>query len=187
MDYKEKYEAALNSARKLREQVLNNELLGFPDQFTEIFPELTESEDERTRKELLVLVGSLQDYEPEIIERWAFWLEKQKEQKPDVFGDTLSDSIPDDWRTKLSTNDSSNAPELKAENMDAIDSCMLRYLQSAANRKDDDEIMEDTRKYKQELLDLIQKPAEWSEEDEFIKNGLIRGLKAKSRASPNSI
>ena len=94
-----------------------------------------------------------------------YGLEKQKDQKPDPFGDTLSDRIPDNWRMNLSTCNPSDF-HLKAENMDSIDSCMLRYLQSAANKKDDDEIMEDTRKYKQELVGLIQTPAGWCEEDE---------------------
>ena len=56
---------------------------------------------------------------------------------------------------------------------DAIEACMLRYLQSAASRKDDDEIMEDTRKYKQELVGLVQKPAGWSEEDEKMLERII--------------
>ena len=46
---------------------------------------------------------------------------------------------------------------------DAIESCMLRYLQSAANRNDDIGIIEDTKTYKSELISLIekeQKPAE---------------------------
>ena len=44
--------------------------------------------------------------------------------------------------------------------MDAIEACMLRYLQSAANRKNDCEVIEDTREYKKQLVDLIQKPDE---------------------------
>ena len=101
--------------------------------------------------------------------------EKQKEQKLT----TLNTGI-----ISLSTNDSSNTPELKAENMDAIDSCMLRYLQSAANRKDDDEIMEDTRKYKQKLFDLIQKPAEWSEEDDIHREWILECLADGKRKVP---
>lgn len=51
--YEKKYNEALERARNLMEQVRNNELLGFPDQFTEIFPELRESEDERIRKDII--------------------------------------------------------------------------------------------------------------------------------------
>ena len=47
---------------------------------------------------------------------------------------------------------------------DAIESCMLRYLQSAANRKDDIEIIEDTKAYKSELISIIEK--EWKPADE---------------------
>lgn len=75
------YDEALERARKLREQVLNNELLGFPDQFTEIFPELRESEDERIRKEIVSVIQKHYPNTPESY-RWISWLEKQKEQKP---------------------------------------------------------------------------------------------------------
>jgi hypothetical protein len=58
---------------------------------------------------------------------------------------------------------------------DAIESCMLRYLQSAANRKDDIEIIEDTKKYKKELLEIIekeQKPVEWDDDEMMCKRAI---------------
>lgn len=84
MDYENKYNEALERARNLMEQVRNNELLGFPDQFTEIFPELRENEDERVRKVIVKYFKELHEQLwinleiPDILT----WLEKQKEQKP---------------------------------------------------------------------------------------------------------
>lgn len=99
-------------------------------------PELKESEDERIREIIrLALIASedeLSDfYKVHNISRkeCTDWLEKQKEQKP------IRDIISGD----------------------AIESCMLRYLQSATNRKDDVEIIEDTMVFKKELLDIIKK------------------------------
>jgi len=48
-------------------------------------------------------------------------------------------------------------PKRDIVSSDAIESCMLRYLQSAANRKDDIEIIEDTKAYKSELISIIEK------------------------------
>lgn len=173
-------------AIKILREAHDNALFSVRTALETICPELAESEDERIRKELLEVIRHC--YEDggytlctDDYKKYLAYLEKQKEQKPaDPFGDTISDAIPDNWRTKLSTNDSSNVSELKAENMDAVEACMLRYLQSAANRKEDDEIMEDTRKYKQELIALTQKPAEWSEEDETcLENALWCVVKAR--------
>lgn len=44
------YDEALERARKIHNENVNNELLGFPEQIREIFPELRESEDERINK-----------------------------------------------------------------------------------------------------------------------------------------
>lgn len=110
------------------------------DAIIQIFPELKEDKDEKMRK---WLINYFEKINGEIVEedrkKIIAYLDKQKEQKP------IRDIISGD----------------------AIESCMLRYLQSAANRKDDIEIIEDTKAYKSELIDIIekeQKPAEWSEE-----------------------
>ena len=105
--------------------------------------------------------------------------EKQKEQKPTSFNEHYNpyDLCPalgiDDCEVitegnVTSLNKKEQKPIRDIISGDAIESCMLRYLQSAANRNDDIEIIEDTKKYKKELLEIIekeQKPAEWSEED----------------------
>ena len=47
-----------------------------------LFPELKESEDERTRKEIITYLSTVEDKELISYESWLAWLEKQGEQKP---------------------------------------------------------------------------------------------------------
>ena len=47
-----------------------------------LFPELKESEDERTRKEIITYLSTVEDKELISYESWVAWLEKQAEQKP---------------------------------------------------------------------------------------------------------
>ena len=80
------YDEALERAIKILDEILNNELIGFPDQIREIFPELRESDDERIRKALIKL---FQECDTDIefcntgftYQEVLDWLEKQKVQK----------------------------------------------------------------------------------------------------------
>lgn len=85
--YEKKYNEALERARKIHDEIVNNEVIGFPGQITDIFPELreSESEDERIRKGIKCYVEDMPD-------TYGFahgigkadmlaWLERQKEQK----------------------------------------------------------------------------------------------------------
>ncbi len=76
MDYKEKYEQALEVAK----ETYNKQPM-YKDWLESMFPELKESEDEKVRKEI---VGFIQiEVEDEIVgNKWIAWLEKQGEQKP---------------------------------------------------------------------------------------------------------
>lgn len=79
MDYKEKYEQALERARTIVEN--QNASSVWKDWLCNIFPEL-KSEDERIREELITFVkGSIQDEESEQRKAYLDWLEKQG-QKP---------------------------------------------------------------------------------------------------------
>ena len=69
MDYKKKYDEALERARKYM-------ALGYYTLMPEIFPELAESEDERIRKEIRDFLIDL-----ECKEEWVTYLEKQKQTK----------------------------------------------------------------------------------------------------------
>ena len=81
MDYEKKYNEALERARKIHDEIVNNEVIGFPGQITDIFPELAESEDEKAMK-LIASVFSeagnryIQKSERDIV---LAYLEKQKE------------------------------------------------------------------------------------------------------------
>lgn len=87
MDYKEKYNAALERARQFIEHPLQEDSANIVEY---ILPELAESEDERTRKEILnvfkqldegtTICGRNYDYA-----KWIAWLEKQGEQKTDPY------------------------------------------------------------------------------------------------------
>lgn len=77
------YDEALERARKMLNMILDNELLGFPGQIREIFPQLSESEseDERIRKVIVKYFEELHEQSwinleiPDILA----WLEKQKD------------------------------------------------------------------------------------------------------------
>ena len=66
-----KYEEALERARA-----------GKP--MDEVFPELKESKDERIRKELIAYIKGELAPGQELIKQWIAYLEKQKEQKPNI-------------------------------------------------------------------------------------------------------
>ena len=79
------YDEALERARKIHSEIVNNELLGFPRQIEDIFPQLRESEDERIRKELINFLRSpfiKENLTDKKVAPWIAYLEKQKEQKP---------------------------------------------------------------------------------------------------------
>ena len=100
------YDDALERARKIHNEIINNEIIGFPGQIIEIFPQLreSESEDERIRKFLLdyaieMIAGlesdislstydGIKGHDPDAEAELTQWqkargyLEKQKEQKP---------------------------------------------------------------------------------------------------------
>lgn len=93
------YDEALERARKIHDEIVNNEVIGFPGQITDIFPEFRESEDEKRMRAIAVLEQQLHfwNYEGpidkippatkrkdliEAIDVALSYLEKQKEQKP---------------------------------------------------------------------------------------------------------
>ena len=77
------YDDALERARKIHNEIINNEIIGFPGQIIEIFPQLreSESEDERIRKEIINFLRSpfvTENITDEKIAPWLAYLEKQK-------------------------------------------------------------------------------------------------------------
>ena len=78
VDYKEKYEQAMERARQFFEKPYLEDSAGIVGH---IFPELKESEDERIRKEIRNFIFNYPEY---LIERdsWLTWLEKQGKTSP---------------------------------------------------------------------------------------------------------
>ena len=83
MDYKQKYEQSLERAKKWS---LTHKLC-----IEDVFPELAESEGERTRKELICFLSELNvlgkntnfdRWNKANCAKWITWLEKQDKQKP---------------------------------------------------------------------------------------------------------
>ena len=89
MDYEKAYKEALERARNLMERGQNNELIIFPGQFIEIFPELGKSEDERTKEDLIMLIHELASTSSKIVitklreQRFLAYLERHKEPNSD--------------------------------------------------------------------------------------------------------
>lgn len=88
MDYEQKYKQALERAKGLLEGMKEGNYNALEDDIIDIFPELTESEDERIRKAIKKALqvrcdGSrIISDEPVTLEEAIAWLEKQGEHKP---------------------------------------------------------------------------------------------------------
>ena len=155
MDYKKLYKEALERART----TLTNEVAA------DIFPELTESEDERIRKEIITHIKWCEDSgycaKEEMI-RWITFLEKQGEQKP--YGQ----------RQECSNCQFNYAGECKG-------SCAMKRGEQkpAVEMKTPEESLGiDSDTYNKIVDDCIygeQKPA-WSEEDEYTLGETIQHL-----------
>lgn len=91
MDFKKAYEDALERAKGIYNENPSSSTAKVV--CGQIFPELTESEDERIRKDIVkYLTNELNNVEQPTprtneFERWIAWLEKQKEQKPAEWND----------------------------------------------------------------------------------------------------
>lgn len=151
------------------------------------------SEDERIRKSLIEIVERFMADERK--EKTLAWLEKQKEHKPNIeliqrswymegYHDRKFGKEPM-WIIKTGEGgpkyelNSKYGEYIKKEqkpkctayldlSSNEFEACMLRYLQSAANCKDDAMIMIDTKGYAAQLMEIArkeQKPEEWSEKD----------------------
>ena len=93
MDYEKKYKEALERAKEIKSKLLSSHLStesckAVAEYIDTIIPELTESEDERIRKAIMVYIDWLdgkKDCQPKgaySIRDMLTYLEKQKEQKP---------------------------------------------------------------------------------------------------------
>lgn len=179
MDYeKAAYKDALEKARFLRQQAVagGNPLMA--NRYEQIFPELAESEDEKTAKEIedfiLYKAGHLLDEATE--HRFVKYLERQKECLAD--NSKTSDSEDERIRKGLSKFlwDVANG---EVKSMPSASQCQewLSYLeeQKPGTTEDNPIVPFDTKLFQDGVevgrrleREDMQKPAEWSEEDEEI-------------------
>ena len=83
MDYEKKYKEAFERARIWQNHLYETNDRDYADELNYIFPELAESEDEKTRKEIIaVFKGEISYTSEEDAQKYITWLEKQGEQKP---------------------------------------------------------------------------------------------------------
>ena len=163
------YDEALERARKIHDEILNNEILGFPEQIREIFPQLRESEDEdeRIRKEIIEFVDTTTLSTDERHHRWIAYLEKQKEQNkcPEFcsghcVGCEQKEQKPAEKQDYSGLND--------------LERAIHRGFLVAGVENVPVTIIKETAAECMGFLALIEpKPAEWSEEDEKMLNDII--------------
>lgn len=195
------FDEALERARKMLNMVLDNELIGFPDQIREIFPQLCESEDEKVRMALV------EHFAPPVpfatvrgipVQKVRDWLEKQKERKPvqkpveciefdnefeKQVSHLLASVLNGEWEynedfVKYAAQSLLGFAknEMKPDEWDKREKLFRKALQAANARIG--QLFEENQKLKE------QKP-EWSEEDRIMLNDIIRCLPSKSSAEFN--
>ena len=134
------------------------------DAIQNIFPQLAESEDERTRKELVEYHKQLfeknRDQEVGLFHKNALtYLEKQKDLdkmivvSPEVWDNAISDAFENGKKE----GEKQKEPIPIPDKFSGLKSLMLQYLQSAANQKDDTEIESDTDLWGRKILDYVWK------------------------------
>ena len=136
-----------------------------------LIPELKESEDERIRKAIRYAIGQSTHFDGTLIngvssEEALAWLEKQGEKKP----------IGLEYAAKMFLEELSNTPYNNKPITDAqvITKELLNFFQNPAS-------------YNPDALN-IQQPAEWSEEDESMREALIQDFEMlKDGASSDTV
>lgn len=178
------FDEALERARKMLNMILDNELLGFPDQIREIFPQLRESEDERIRKEIISAlkfanVGGIYD-------KHIAYLERQKEQNLTLF----NEYNPDDYEVVIE----GNATGLKRKEQKPVDLSEMMVHKEPYIAPVPTPMVADEQKpvdYEAELkkckdnplyffdkyVSIKLKPMKWSEEDEEMLQSIIKDFR----------
>lgn len=132
-------------------------------------PELRESEDERIRKELVSLVkegGCITSKKD--IELALAYLEKQKEPIDPFDTKLFQDGVKEGRR--LEREDIKKEPIPIPDKFCGLQSLLLQYLQSAANRTDDAEIESDTDLWGRKILHYVWKYSEKQKEQKPADN-----------------
>lgn len=121
-----------------------------------VFSQLKESEDERIRKKLIWQVQMNIEDETADLQKSVY--NGVKGHSPD-----LEESIKD-WQKTLAWLEKQKEPIPIPDKFSGLKSLMLQYLQSAANRKDDSEIEDDTDLWGRKILDYVWKQDEKQKE-----------------------
>ena len=87
MDYEKKYKEALERARELIGKWIGKNKNFYIEDYSYIFPELKESEDERIRKGIIQYLEQSQfgeehyQIDDDVVRNYIAWLEKQSERR----------------------------------------------------------------------------------------------------------
>lgn len=183
MNYEEKYKEALERAKKVKHDIENIGCSMAPDILEVIFPELAESEDERIRrkmiehfkaktketwcnmpvKDIIAYLEKQKDLTTENIykhsrERMSFWNGQQKEQKPAEW------TLPKDFEEAVYKVANFISPFDSQEELRKVSHRFAEQLMSLAKKE-------------------LEKPAEWSEEDESELTAVIYCVSQAIKAS----
>ncbi len=151
MDYKEKYEMALEGIQEILSSGEDSiKMSRLQLRLQGIFPELRESEGERIRKELISLFqdgidGVNHRYNGSDCRRWIAWLEESSKQ-------TIEDIA------RKVTSDKEHA---------------ISFLKSTGIMNEDGQLAEEYRTIEAETDNIEQKPVKWGEEDEWERKRII--------------
>lgn len=153
MDYKKKYNEALERARALWREAIEKEYVDdYLKDYETIFPELRESEDERIRKAIIELLKEVGRDDTGISENakcMIAYLEKQ-EQKPEL--------VQQPPITYTYNSNASRDERLKAALLALLNSDLLKVKEGGYFTK-------------QDLIDWVDKqmPAEWKPSEEQME------------------
>lgn len=175
------YDEALKKTRIYRDNARIAEDYVAVARYENIFPELRESEDEKTRKRLIKFISDVKRISESGRNSWAVrkddaemcntflsYLEKQKEQKPSIFPPGLGEVH---WNPIPSGKDVHkwNLP-------DDFEEAVYKVANFISPFNSQEELRKVSHRFAEQLLDIAkkdeQKPA-WSEEDEvYLQDAL---------------
>lgn len=160
MDYEKKYKEALERAKVIYQGSYKPDTAAtIAETLQNVFPELCESEDERISKEIIKYLEQTvpHNHRDEVLKskEWTAWLEKQGEQKPA------------EWKQE------------NVEELSEFENAMMHIGYSFFGKRGglDPNDTSSVKVQAQYLLELAQKSAEWSEEDELKRSTLIHVVK----------
>lgn len=195
MDYKEKYEMALEIAQEMLATIKMLRLQLHPQ---DLFLELTESEDESIRKAMINYFTNGKEYlslTPYSKEDYIAWLEKQGDQKSVEWSEEDESTLNDITHNIHFAETHRNVTGSSAMEREQVN--WLKSLRSRVQSQPKHEWNEEDKKMKdviyscvdshydglaktslliwiKSLKDRIQPQQGWSEEDKVIRNALIK-------------